>query len=58
LNILLGIAALMIGFTFAQSILYSYTVFAPLWTWIVLTFFEGMMGNNQLAYYASQGYQV
>jgi hypothetical protein len=35
-----------------------YAVMAPLWTWIVLTFFEALMGNNQLAYYASQGYQV
>ena len=48
----------MIGYTFAQSILYSYTVLAPLYVWIILTFFEGLMGNNQVAFYGSQSYQA
>jgi len=55
--ILMGCSALMIGYCFAQVILYSYTVMAPLWWWIVLTFFEGLMGNYQLSYFAGQSYQ-
>lgn len=58
INILMGIAALMMGFTFAQSILYSYAVLAPLWTWIVMTGLEGCLGNYQLSYFAGQAYQA
>lgn len=39
-SILMGISALMIGYCFAQSILYSYSVSAPMWIWIITTFFE------------------
>jgi hypothetical protein len=48
----------MIGYCFAQSMLYSYAVLAPLWTWIVLTFVEGCFGNYQISYFAGQAYQA
>ena len=72
-TILFGVAALMIGYCFAQAILYSFSIFAPLYTWIITTGFEvylsrsilhnrsclqGLMGNYQLSYFAGQAYQT
>ena len=54
----MGIAALMIGYCFAQSILYSYAVMAPLWTWIVLTFVEGCFGNYQIGMFGGLASQA